>query len=307
MILVVIFFFDNSTYAVNEFDGYLETVRYWVPELPPPKEKLSLEKEKEFKTVWVQVGVASKNLLTAWEELRKDDPLSDRALKALNRYEKIQPQNDQLRIKLIREYGKKKFKKMEREGRKWLKTQENEWLDLEDRELIGLIVWQYKMNDYQSLKEEPFLQFIKNKEGELTDEEAIEVYKAGMELIRQQNREKKTESEIPDRVLQYLTVHAEADYLFSAGDTYLRLTQRPKIEVAFKEYMEVWEKAYTLRPDVYEALAEINKDKFPKPPEEFKWPSRKFMFVTLNFVLILIIILVLLYRSKQKTKFSNKE
>tara|TARA_R110002111_G_scaffold262872_1_gene342293 strand:- start:8568 stop:8768 length:201 start_codon:yes stop_codon:yes gene_type:complete len=63
---------------------------------------------------------------------------------------------------------------------------------------------------------------------------------------------------------QYLKLRAEADYLFEAGDTYLRMTPRPEVETAKLEFTSLIKKAAALRPDLKEALAEVHQGKLPQ-------------------------------------------
>lgn len=286
--------------AANEFDGFLGFVRIWVPELPPSRNKLSVKQQAEFKAVWTQVGIAGKKLESVWENSVQNDPLMRRALKACDRYIQLEMQYNDLSIQLKAEYGTKQFRELESKWANWPKTQANEWLDLEDRDLIRLSLWVLTYGgDQRWLQREPFSRFanqlkrkvqdpfsqfvdnlIRNQTGALSREEslsqliltqyetlseenAIEVYIAGIQWMRQQNR-KKTVPHIPDRMQLYLKLRAEADYLFEAGETYLRMTTRPEVELAKQEFASLVKKAATIRPDLKEALAEVGQAKFPQ-------------------------------------------
>ncbi|WP_339730988.1 hypothetical protein [uncultured Gimesia sp.] len=278
--------------AANQFDGFLNFFRVCdrVPELPPPRNKLSVEKQAEFKAVWTQVGIAGKKLEAAWENSVQNDPLMRRALKACDRYIQLEMQYNDLSRQLRAQYGAKMFREMETKWANWSKTQTNEWLDLKDCDLIrlSLCVLTYG-GDQRWLKQEPFSRFanqqalfsqsddhvtwnqtselsreerlsksILTKPEKLSEEDAIEVYKAGIQWLRQQNRNKLV-PEIPARMQQYLKLRAEADYLFEAGETYLRMTPRPEVESAKQELTNLIKKAAVLRPDLNEALLEAHQ------------------------------------------------
>jgi|GEM_PF-3373968 len=87
--------------------------------------------------------------------------------------------------------------------------------------------------------------------------------KAGIQWMRQQNRNKSV-PDLPDRMQQYLKLRAEADYLFEAGETYLRMTPRPEVELAQQEFTNLVKQAAAIRPDLDEALAEVQKGKLPQ-------------------------------------------
>ncbi len=349
IILLLVLSYCNSVYAINEFDGYLEMVRLWIPELPPPEVKLSPEEEKEFQKVWAEVGVVSKKLISSWEELRKEDPLTDRALKALDRYQELELKYNDVSHPYRKKVGWKKFNKMRSRGYAWNQTQEQKWQDLEDRDLLRLIIWQFKFNNYQVFNQEPFSQFVKTKQVttseykpidydsfnledlfhteftyepvlknkknkatsnnnktsqtkkvkqvqwvkmdknyiqkkrkaeidaikkklklklNLTDEEAFEIYISGLRKQRKILRAKKqTPTDLPEAIKKYSVLHAEADYLFSAGDTYLRITPRPEIEALEKEYYNLFTKVSKIRPDYFNAwLRPHKKNKSKKTP-----------------------------------------
>lgn len=283
--------------AANEFDGFLQFVRVCdrAPELSPSQNKLSEEKQKEFSAVWTQVGIAGKKLEAVWKNSVQNDPRMRRALKACDRYIQLEMQYNDLSLQLKAEYGAKQFREMEAKWANWSKTQANEWLDLEDRDLIRLSLWVLTYggdqswlqrepfsrfaNQLKSYAPDPFAVFVENvisnqtaapsrearlseliltQSETLSEENAIKVYIAGIQLMRQQNKNK-TVPEIPVRMQQYLKLRAEADYLFEAGETYLRITPRPEVEAAKQEFMSLVKKAVTLRPDLNEALAEVYK------------------------------------------------
>ncbi|QDT40062.1 hypothetical protein Pan241w_01150 [Gimesia alba] len=277
--------------AANEFDGFLHIVRVCdrVPELPPSRNQLSKEKQQEFEAVWTQVVVAGEKLESLWEQEVKNDPLMRRALKACDRHIQLEMQYNNLSHQLIAEYGAKKFREMETKWASWSKTQANDWLDLEDQDLIRLSIWVLSYGGDQSwLKREPLSRFAnpfsesddnrnrnqkderrrkgklsasaQNPSEKLSEAEVIEVYKAGIRWLRQQNRNKVV-PEIPVRMQQYLKLRAEADYLFEAGETYLRMTPRPKVEAAKQEFTSLVKKAATIRPDLNEALMKAHQAK----------------------------------------------
>ena len=285
--------------AANEFDGFLQFVRVCVrtPELPPPRNQLSQEKQQEFKAVWSQAVTAGKKLEMVWEQEVKNDPLMERALKACDRCIQLEMQYNDLSRQLIAEYGAKKFREMNTEWASWSKTQANDWLDLEDQDLMRLTLWRLSYGGDQNwLNQEPLSRFAnqlkrnrqnpfsesddnqkrnqkadRNQKGErsasaqeqsekLSEAEVMEVYKAGIRWQRQQNREK-TVPVIPGRMQQYLKLRAEADYLFEVGETYLRMTPRPKVESAKQEFTSLLKTAVALRPDLNEALLKAHQSK----------------------------------------------
>lgn len=298
--IIVLLSKSNFVSAANEFDGFLSFVRIWVPELPPPQNNLAVKKQAEFKAVWTQVGIAGKKLESVWEHAVQNDPLMRRALKACDRYIQLEMQYNDLSIQLKAEYGAKQFRELESKWANWTRTQQNEWINLEDHDLLRLTLWVLTYGgDQRWLKREPFSRFanqlkrrgqdpfsqfvdnvIRNQTGALSREEslsqliltqyetlseadAIEIYKAGIRWMRQQNR-KNSVPDIPNRMQQYLKLRAEADYLFEAGETYLRMTPRPEVELAKQEFASLVKKAAAIRPDLEAALAKVHQAKFPQ-------------------------------------------
>lgn len=285
----------NVVAAANEYDGFLHFVRVCAPALPPPRNKLSVEQQAEFNAVWTQVGIAGKKLESVWEQALQNDPLMRRALKACDRSIQLEMQYNDLSIQLRAEYGATNFRAMEAKWADWSKTRSNQWLDLEDRDLIRLTIWVLSYDGDQSwLQREPFprlttqlkrreqdlfSQFVENairnqrgalnrderlsqlmltQYARLSEDDVVELYQAGIQWMRQQNRNKSV-PEIPLRMQQYLKLRAEADYLFEAGDTYLRMTPRPEVEMAEQEFTRLVKKAAVLRPDLKATLAEVHQ------------------------------------------------
>ncbi|MFH1301297.1 MAG: hypothetical protein ABIK07_09560 [Planctomycetota bacterium] len=289
----------DFAFAANEFDGFLNFVRVCTPELPPSRNNLSPQKEAEFKLVWAQVGVAGKKLESAWKNTLNDDPLMRRALKACDRYMQLEMQYNDLSRQLRAQYGAKKFRELESKWASWSKTQANEWINLKDRDLIRLAVWVLTYDsDQRWLQREPFSRFAKNRKRNeqdpfsqfvenvirnqtgglsrqdmlsqliltqyetLSEQDAIEIYQAGVQWMRQQNQKQPPVPDIPELMQQYLKLRAEADYLFEVGDTYLRMTPRPEVETAKLEFTSLIKKAAALRPDLKEALSEAHQNQF---------------------------------------------
>lgn len=283
--------------AINDYDAFLSFVRLWVPELPPSKQKLSIQKQEEFKNVWTQVGLAGENCESAWENALQNDPLMRCALKAYDRFGELEIQYNDLRNQLRSEYGKKQFREMEAKRNSWLRTQENEWIDLEDHDMIRLAVWVLSYGGNQSWlyqkpfaqtakevmrnKEGPFLKFVRNairnkghqlnteemlsqlltnQYGALSEADKQEIYQRGVLWMRQQNHSKKEKTDLPDLMQQYLKVRTEAEYLFEIGETYLRMTPQPKVELAKQELTNLLKKAHAIRPDLIDVLIEVHKN-----------------------------------------------